>query len=32
MKQICIDAAKSWFAEHNELKDQNAHLAEMFLD
>ena len=32
MKQICIDAAKSWFAEHNELKDQNSHLISDFLD
>ena len=31
MKQICVDAAKSWFKEHNELKDQNAHLANQFL-
>ncbi len=32
MKQICIDAAKSWFIEHNELKDQNSHLIMDFLD
>ena len=31
MKQICIDSAKSWFSEHKELLDQNAHLVNRYL-
>ena len=31
MKQLCIERATAWLSNHQELKDQNAHLINDFL-
>ena len=30
MKQLCIDRATAWLANHQEMKDQTAHLVDDF--